>query len=372
MFGLRLSPPDQPVESTVSEGGMMRASRQRPRTFRDSIGLALSGFTIMELLVTIGVMTVLISLLLPAVQAVRKRACVITCRSHLKQLALASLAYDSTFGAFPYTSTSWFDSNSSPARRHNAVSPHRGLMPFLEPVIAAKINNDDPTAPGWTKSPPNQFISQAHRELQTHRVVALGCPSDNVPSGATSYRGNLGISVHALPPSDFVESISQKGAFVNGRAIRPNEFRDGLSVTALYSERVVGDYDSNRYDPFRDLFADGQIMLDTPSFVKHCRDDATLAPPSEFSFAGGSWLFGGYLNTWYLHVLPPNSAIPDCSHGPCCVDGGIGIITARSLHGSGVNVALADGAVRFVANQIELQVWHALGTRNLSDQSVLE
>ena len=38
------------------------------------------------------------------------------------------------------------------------------------------------------------------------------------------------------------------------------------------------------------------------------------------------------------------------------------ILSARSLHAGGVNVALCDGSVRFVTNSIDWLVWQALGT----------
>jgi prepilin-type processing-associated H-X9-DG protein len=38
-------------------------------------------------------------------------------------------------------------------------------------------------------------------------------------------------------------------------------------------------------------------------------------------------------------------------------------VGARSRHTGGVNVALADGSVRFVADGIDLTTWRAMGTR---------
>jgi len=37
---------------------------------------------------------------------------------------------------------------------------------------------------------------------------------------------------------------------------------------------------------------------------------------------------------------------------------------ARSVHPGGVNVALADGHITFMPNEIDLAVWRALGARN--------
>jgi len=40
------------------------------------------------------------------------------------------------------------------------------------------------------------------------------------------------------------------------------------------------------------------------------------------------------------------------------------VIAARSYHPTGVNVVLADGAVRFVNDQVDVAVWQAAGSRN--------
>ena len=316
-------------------------------------------FTMLDVLISLSIIGLLFGLLLPSIQQARESARILQCANNLRQLGLSAEQHVAIHRRFPYTSTQWYDG----VKQHKAISPHRYLMAALDPQVFSQINFDDPTSASWTSIP--VFAAANNQKLSAQSLAVLNCPSDQTYPGSNSYRASLGISVELLPSRGNIESDSQRGAFVNGRAVAPAEFTHGLSNTVLFSERVTGDFKPTVYEPFRDVFAGTDLngYRTTADMESRCRASATVNPASHYSWQGASWLLGGYSNTWFNHVRVPNSRDPDCAAGRSWTDGGPSIIAARSLHSDGVNSLFGDGSSRFISFNIDQSVWRALGTR---------
>ena len=326
------------------------------------------GFTLVELLVVIGIIAILAGLTLPAVQSAREAARRTACANHLKQVALAIHAFASANNGFPPAVALAPPPGRDPVTGtyQMTASMQTQLLPYLEQ--SALYNSVNMYAP-------HGYYANLPAENRTAARTPVGlflCPSDRGPSepyACQSYRANCGLGEFVpvrVGGRRFVRFI-ESGAFdVPGP--RPlSSFTDGLSTTLAMSEKKIGGT-TGAYVPSRDWVSG---VSDLPGgttaddWVRLCSSlrDAKLADLS----SGRCWLLHGAGFSDFYTSVPPNSRVPDCGFAS---NNGVGIFAARSYHPGGVNAAMSDGSVRWSASGIAVAVWRALGTRNQGETVV--
>ena len=324
-----------------------------------------AGFTLIELMVVLGVFSVLIALLLPAVQSAREAGRRASCSNNLRQIGIALAAYHGDHNCFPKTVT------SNRKSRFGLFSSHVRLLPYLEqrPLFDA-INFQVGTIPTDTLGiVPIAFermgataINASNLTVICHSISVFLCPSDGAEmvGPGSNYRGNAGVGPTGATDVEYPDSGN--GLMAEIRNVDASRVPDGLSHTAAYSERVRGSNHPAHPNPSRDAYAQIMAVRTADDLIKSCRivaREGSLATVAE----GRWWFWCGRDQTAYNHAQTPNGAVPDCISATM-LGASNGMATARSGHPGGVNLMMGDGSTRFVSESIKQAVWRGLGTRN--------
>ena len=318
-----------------------------------------SGYTLIDLVVVMSIMGLLVALLMPAVERSREAARRIQCLNQQRQLGLAIAGFSSAHGRLPNLGAVPAVSGPFGIMVGSGVSIHTLLLPFLD---QASVYQQVKYEAGDITFTSQGVGSPLNSELLRKRIAIFECPSDSVPAGGCSYVLSGGTSPGLHTNTDLVAPDAALSGYVGGLLNEEAAVSDGLSQTVILSERLVGDRNSAHYTAARDhAYLASFDGFSAATAAQSCRQ-VPDPPASHFSQVGTSWLASGYGYTWYNHILTPNSRTPDCSDHRALGGNAAGCHTARSWHLGGVNALSGDGAARFISENIDLNVWRALGT----------
>ena len=306
----------------------------------------LRGFTLIELLVVIAIISVLVALLLPAVQQAREAARRASCKNGLKQLGLAMTNYHDSARQLPPGTICWMGDAARGGASpwwYDDHSWYSQILPQLDQVpLYNKINflvqMSDP-------------VNDPARRI---KVSSFACATDGLKTNEWAsntwarLRGNYAVNFGNTNYGQMTKlGVAFGGApFSFHRSSNFSEIRDGMTTTILMAE---------------------VLTTNGPGWD---------GPIGEMMVAVG----GQTVNAW----LPPNSsgceevtrvcpAQGDLNGISCCtVIGPAGneafqSFSSRSKHTGGVQIVMCDGSVRFIINSIDLGVWRGLSTSNGSE-----
>jgi prepilin-type processing-associated H-X9-DG protein len=316
----------------------------------------------------IAIIAVLIGLLLPAVQKVREAAARMSCQNNLKQTILATHNLTNTYNGSLPALCGFFPPGTAPVgpfipynpgfvSTSTYSTPFYWLLPFVEQQNLYQI--------GYCTG--NQALWNNSLSAYSQIVKSWICPSDpsvtqpgycpQNPGGppfaaATSYAANgmaLGPTIVSTPPGVFPPVGGLKPGFISPWATNnfynnlPSSFPDGLSNTILYAEKYT--FCSNQ--------AGGSTFNGSNCDNPTCGGSNWGDPEMDYFAPVFGWFYTASQPV-FLHMfqIQPNFNI------------GCNPMVASSPHTGGINVAMADGSVRLVAQGTSPNTWFLALTSN--------
>jgi len=342
------------------------ARRMRPRS---AAGRGRRGFSLVELLVVIAILATLLGLLIPAVQSARESARRSACMNNLRQLAVANLAYESAYRAFP-PSLVWAGASTTDDSANAVWSAQARMMPFLEELaIGAEIQRQ--------LAVPYSRAALANGTLIAGiRIPSLLCPSEptsqvRMKNGLPEYAPlNYAVNLGTWRVFDPRGTMSGgDGAFFPNSRLKAGQFTDGLSKTiALAEVKTYTSYFRNAAMPNPTPPTDPTAVCGLGGEFKN--DLPTLGSGHT------EWVDGRAHQTGFTSTFPPQTKVP-CTRA----SGGYDVdwtnqqeaksktavtsaaVTARSHHAEIVNYAMLDGSVQEATAAIDPALWQSLSTR---------
>src|SRR5438876_5072342 len=200
--------------------GKSNPSTKRFTLEEDSSMRTRRAFTLIELLVVIAIISVLIGLLLPAVQKVREAANRMSCSNNLKQIGLALHGYHDSFGFFP---PGYVDGNTNRASTpDNDLGPGWGWAAFLLPYIEQDNLYKQIDFKVGVGIGSNTAVSQ--QPLKIYQ-----CPSDGLQDAFPVYDSSFSTPIATVAHGNYVGCNGWEECFWNSGGVGDPAGNDGLS-----------------------------------------------------------------------------------------------------------------------------------------------
>jgi len=312
-----------------------------------------SGFSLVEVLVTLAITAILVALLLPSVLAARESARRVACASNLRQVAHAIAAHANAVETFPPGGV------RCPTARFYGHSWWVFILPYLEQQDiydrfdkTGRASGTQYHSTGWILLGDGTANLHNRALLDGFVLPSAQCPSSPLPlmdddgGVGVSYAKYVGISGSVDHPtartvlsSHGGGTFSFGGILVAETAIRPKAVTDGVSKTIMVGEQ--SDY------------------LRLPNGTRKSCLGASLLTMSLSSY------FPGDPRLWNLTTIKhPVSKDATLQYG--CHDGGpvASNTPLQSAHIGIAHVAFADGSVRPLSEGTDVAVLKRLADRD--------
>jgi prepilin-type N-terminal cleavage/methylation domain-containing protein/prepilin-type processing-associated H-X9-DG protein len=330
-------------------------------------------FTLVELLVVIAIIGILVALLLPAIQAAREAARRSQCQSNLHNAALSVLNYEAARKIMPKGMTYDQAAYANKITKIDKFGPNWiiEILPYME-----EQSLRDSFDPGLFQ-PPNSAsfrpvndnpATLANQVARRTVISVLLCPSDPFnqtlyqggAATAQSHGGNWGRTNYAAsagrsdidvttmngPDSPGWKDSCKRGVMGPNASVTLKRITDGTSKSIMLGEIRTGITQNDS----RGVWAMGHAGASLVAHYGAGSDDNGpnyCGPRADDVYADVCATTGGLCTTTGANPLSQNECM-GCYGGNEFLEA-----TIRSKHPGGAHVAMADGSVQFISDDIE-------------------